>query len=572
MATLVGTPRVSNSEGLAGLSTPISYSKETGLALQLANMLASAGQVVPYMRKLTPAQYLTGNYPGTKPDGYVADNFKLSMLEMPETIAVYDDVLKVCQPVMVYQVGTPTQLITTNFPVILETGTFTIGGKAVPAVSEGQSVLLRFYKNANVAIFWNTSNITNNGLTDEVITSTTELAFIVTYLNGAYRVTEWLSPNFITTQLNTLKTAKKNNFASIINELFDKIPAPVTPPTYDSTTLKLANNILSVILAPQATKAGVLNNAFTVVDFTDLNGEGIDLNNTGETCIFRWGGESYSPPPGYTDETMPGFGIAMRANANEYYLLAMCRKSKVSAEFNLSIGVSQVDGGRGIDWTQIGGAPNSYRIDDFKNVSAILAQLKDNQVASIYNSGSSVRNGPTGTSTFGCFGTIQKGNAGGYVNAIFHVTNVAGGTNLQSYIGVLCSNSTSLKWFSLNDANERILLENWRSGFSTTNGSIQITTREVVNSGDKIRVQGQIVCGDAEPATAFDVTGVITEYGLAVLTQAAYRWDDLGLAILIFESLSSPHTDQIQLRWLLDNNTYGDYTKLTIHKITKVIR
>lgn len=570
MATLVGTPQVSNSEGLAGLSTPISYSKETGLALQLANMLASAGQVVPYMRKLTPAQYLTGNYPGTKPDGYVAGNYKLSMLEMPETIAVYDDVLKVCQPVMVYQVGTPTQLITTNFPVILETGTFTIGGKAVPAVSEGQSVLLRFYKNANVVIFWNTSNITNNGLTDEVITSTTELAFIVTYLNGAYRVTEWLSPNFITTQLNTLKTAKKNNFASIINELFDKISAPVTLPTYDSTTLKLANNILSVILAPQATKAGVLNNAFTVVDFTDLSSEGIDLNNTGETCIFRWGGESYNPPPGYTDETMPGFGIAMRANANEYYLLAMCRKSKVSAEFNLSIGVSQVDGGS-IDWTQIGGAPNSYRIDDFKNVSAILAQLKDNQVASIYNTGSLVQNGPTGTSTFGCLGTIQKGSAGGYVNAIFHVTNVAGGTNLQSYIGVLYSNSTSLKWVSLNDANERILLENWSSGFSTTSGSIQITTREVVNSGDKIRVQGQIVCGDVEPATAFDVTGVITEGGVAVLTQAAYRWDDLGLAILIFECLSSPDTNQIQLRWLLDNNTYGDYTELTIHKITKVI-
>ena len=570
MATLVGTPQVSNSEGLAGLSTPISYSKETGLALQLANMLASAGQVVPYMRKLTPAQYLTGNYPGTKPDGYVAGNYKLSMLEMPETIAVYDDVLKVCQPVMVYQVGTPTQLITTNFPVILETGTFTIGGKAVPAVSEGQSVLLRFYKNANVAIIWSTSNITNNGLTDEVITSTTELAFIVTYLNGAYRVTEWLSPNFITTQLNTLKTAKKNNFASIINELFDKVPAPVTLPTYDSTTLKLADNILSVILAPQATKAGVLNNAFTVVDFTDLSSEGIDLDNTGETCIFRWGGESYSPPPGYTDETMPGFGIAMRANANEYYLLAMCRKSKVSAEFNLSIGVSQADGG-GIDWTQIGGAPNSYRIDDFKNVSAILAQLKDNQVASIYNTGSLVQNGPTGTSTFGCLGTIQKGSAGGYVNAIFHVTNVAGGTNLQSYIGVLCSNSTSLKWVSLNDANERILLENWSSGFSTTNGSIQITTREVVNSGDKIRVQGQIVCGDAEPATAFDVTGVITEGGVAVLTQAAYRRDDLGLAILIFECLPSPDTNQIQLRWFLDNNTYGNYTKLTIRKITKVI-
>lgn len=573
MASLVGTPQASNSKGLAGLRTPISYSKETGLALQLANMLASAGQVVPYMRKLTPAQFTSGTYGGIKPDGYTPVAYKLSMLEMPETIAVYDDVLKVCQPVMVYQVGTPAQLITSDFPIQLQTGNFTIGGKAVPAVSEGQSVLLRFYKNANIKINWAGSNIANNGLTDEVITTTTELAFIVTYLNGAYRVTEWLSPNFITTQLNTLKTAKKNNFASIINELFDKIPAPVTLPTYDSTTLKLANNILSVILAPQATKAEVLNNAFTVVDFAGLSGEGIDLNNTGETCIFRWGSESYSPPPGYTDETMPGFGIAMRANANEYYLLAMCRKSKVSAEFNLSIGVSQVDGG-GIDWTQIGGAPNSYRIDDFKNVSAILAQLKDSQVASIYNTGSSVQNGPTGTSTFGCLGTIQKGNAGGYVNAIFHVTNVAGGTNLQSYIGVLCSNSTSLKWVSLNDANERILLENWSYGLETARGSTQITTREVVNSGDRIRVQGQVVCAHDGAATAFDVTGVITENGVVVLTQAAPHWDKLGSAIITLECLSSPDTDQIQLRWLLDSNTYGSYGAyrlLTIRKITKII-
>lgn len=571
MASLVGTPQASNSKGLAGLSTPISYSKETGLALQLANMLASAGQVVPYMRKLTPAQFTSGTYDGIKPDGYTPVAYKLSMLEMPETIAVYDDVLKVCQPVMVYQVGTPAQLITSDFPIQLQTGNFTIGGKAVPAVSEGQSVLLRFYKNTNIKINWAGSNIANNGLTDEVITTTTELAFVVTYLNGAYKVTEWLSPNFITTQLSTLKTTKKNNFASVINELFDKISAPVTLPSYDTITLKLANNILSVILAPQATKAKMLNEAFTVVDFTDLTSEGIGLDNVGETRVFRWGGESYSPPPGYTDEAMPGFGIATRANTNEYYLLAMCRKSKTSGEFNLSIGVSQADGSSGTGWTQISGAPDAYQVDDFKNVSAILAQLEDNQVASIYNTSSSVQNAPVGTSSFSCLGTIQKGSAHSYVNAIFHVTNVAGGTNLQSYIGVLCSNSTSLKWVSLNDANELILLKNWSSGFSTTAGSMQITTYEVVNIGDKIRVQGQIVCGDAKPATAFDVTGVVVDGGVAVLTQAAYRWDNLGLAILIFEYASNPGTNKIQLRWFLDNNTYGDYTELTIYKITKVI-
>lgn len=567
MATLVGTPQVSNSEGLAGLSTPISYSKETGLALQLANMLASAGQVVPYMRKLTPAQYLTGNYPGTKPDGYVAGYFKLSMLEMPETIAVYDDVLKVCQPVMVYQVGTPTQLITTNFPVILETGTFTIGGKAVPAVSEGQSVLLRFYKNANVMLLWNTSNITNNGLTNEVITSTTELAFIVTYLNGAYQVTEWLSPNFITTQLNTLKTAKKNNFASIINELFDKISAPVTLPTYDPTTLKLASNILSVILAPQANASTILNNAFAVADFS----EGFDTigANVGESCIFTWGPDTPNGPTAVTTVN-PGIGIAMVNSQYAIYALAIAKVSGSNA-LHLWLGHLERDGSEPT-WLEIGGnTAKSFVISDFKNVSTILAQLEDNEVAAIYSTGSSILNGPTGTSTFSCLGTIQKCYKGSYVQCRYFVTNVAGGTELASYVGVLCSNSSSLKWTRVSEEEEeRVLVRNWISGFSSSNGTLQINTSEVVNIEDTIRVQGQLVCGDAEPATAFDVTGKLGEGGLAVLTNAASRWDEQSLAILIFEQAAVPGIDRIQLRWFFDTNTMTDFTELTIRKITKI--
>lgn len=416
MATLVGTPQVSNSEGLAGLSTPISYSKETGLALQLANMLASAGQVVPYMRKLTPAQYLTGNYPGTKPDGYVAGNYKLSMLEMPETIAVYDDVLKVCQPVMVYQVGTPTQLITTNFPVILETGTFTIGGKAVPVVSEGQSVLLRFYKNANVAIIWNTSNITNNGLTDEVITSTTELAFIVTYLNGAYRVTEWLSPNFITTQLSTLKTTKKNNFASVINELFDKIPAPVTLPNYDTTTLKLANNILSVILAPQANAATILNNAqYIVHNFAKLTEEGIGITTIGETRIVIWD-YTTANAPFIVDNVTNGAGIAIRASSTEYYIFATTR-TEINGDLGMWVGVSQVDDS-GVLWHQLVKPFSSFAITNFKSVGNILGALKPGEIASIYTTGSSVANGPISTAFTG-LGFMQRGRTPSNVQAVF---------------------------------------------------------------------------------------------------------------------------------------------------------
>lgn len=565
MATLVGTPQVSNSEGLAGLSTPISYSKETGLALQLANMLASAGQVVPYMRKLTPAQYLTGNYPGTKPDGYVAGNYKLSMLEMPETIAVYDDVLKVCQPVMVYQVGTPTQLITTNFPVILETGTFTIGGKAVPAVSEGQSVLLRFYKNANVAIIWNTSNITNNGLTDEVITSTTELAFIVTYLNGAYRVTEWLSPNFITTQLSTLKTTKKNNFASVINELFDKIPAPVTLPSYDTTTLKLANNILSVILAPQANAATILNNAqYIVHNFAKLTEEGIGITTIGETRIVIWD-YTTANAPFIVDNVTNGAGIAIRASSTEYYILATTR-TEINGDLGMWVGVSQVDDS-GVLWHQLVKPFSSFAITNFKSVRNILDALKPGEIASIYTTGSSVANGPIST-TFTGLGFVQRGMTPSYVQAVFFVTNTAAGANLQSYIGILYSVSTSIKWIPISGANETVVIQDFVQNIDSPAGTFEITPLVKVSLNDKLQIQGCFSFGNALPDTSFNEVFRLTGEGAAILVTSAVSRDTSGKSIIVLEYNGG---DSILVRYDLEASRVEDSATLEIFKITKVI-
>lgn len=565
MATLVGTPQVSNSEGLAGLSTPISYSKETGLALQLANMLASAGQVVPYMRKLTPAQYLTGNYPGTKPDGYVAGHYKLSMLEMPETIAVYDDVLKVCQPVMVYQVGTPTQLITTNFPVILETGTFTIGGKAVPVVSEGQSVLLRFYKNANVAIIWNTSNITNNGLTDEVITSTTELAFIVTYLNGAYRVTEWLSPNFITTQLSTLKTTKKNNFASVINELFDKIPAPVTLPNYDTTTLKLANNILSVILAPQANAATILNNAqYIVHNFAKLTEEGIGITTIGETRIVIWD-YTTANAPFIVDNVTNGAGIAIRASSTEYYILATTR-TETNGDLGMWVGVSQVDDS-GVLWHQLVKPFSSFAITNFKSVGNILGALKPGEIASIYTTGSSVANGPIST-TFTGLGFMQRGMTSSYVQAVFFVTNTAAGANLQSYIGILYSISTSIKWIPISGANETVVIQDFVQNIDSPAGTFEITPLVEVSLNDKLQIQGCFSFGNALPDTSFNEVFRLTGEGAAILVTSAVSRNTSGKSIIVLEYNGG---DSILVRYDLEANRVEDSATLEIFKITKVI-
>lgn len=565
MATLVGTPQVSNSEGLAGLSTPILYSKETGLALQLANMLASAGQVVPYMRKLTPAQFTSGTYDGIKPDGYTPAAYKLSMLEMPETIAVYDDVLKVCQPVMVYQVGTPVQLITSDFPIQLQTGNFTIGGKAVPAVSEGQSVLLRFYKNANIKINWAGSNIANNGLTDEVITTTTELAFVVTYLNGAYKVTEWLSPNFITTRLSTLKTTKKNNFASIVNELFDKIPAPVTLPNYDATTLKLANNILSVILAPQANAATILNNAhYKVHDFAHLDEEGIGIADIGDTRIVIWD-YTTANAPAIVDHVTNGAGIAIRASSTEYYIFATTR-TEINGDLGMWVGISQVNGS-GVSWHQLVKPFSSFAITDFKSVGAILGGLKPGEIASIHTTGSSVANGPIST-TFTGLGFMQRGMTSSYIQAVFFVTNTAAGANLQSYIGILYSLSTSIKWIPIDGANETVILQDFAQNIDTPSGIFEITPLVKVRRNDKLQIQGCFSFGNGLPLTSFNEVFRLTTEGAAILTMSAVDHNVSDKSIIILEYYGG---DSILVRYYLAANQVQDSATLEIFKITKVI-
>lgn len=563
MATLVGTPQASNSEGLAGLSTPISYSKETGLALQLANMLASAGQVVPYMRKLTPAQFASGTYDGIKPDGYLPVAYKFSMLEMPETIAVYDDVLKVCQPVMVYQVGTPTQLITSDFPILLQTSGFTIGGKAVPAVSEGQSVLLRFYKNANIKINWANSNITNNGLTDEVITTTTELAFIVTYLNGAYKVTEWLSPNFITAQLNTLKTAKKNNFASIINELFDKIPAPVTLPTYDSTTLKLANNILSVILAPQASAATILNDAlYPVHDFARLDEDGIGITAIGEARIVIWDYTTANAP--FTaDNITNGAGIVIRASDAEHYILATTR-TEIQGDLGMWVGISQV-GKDKVSWRQLIKPFSSFAITNFMSVSDICAELKPGEIASIHTTGSPVANGPISTKFIG-LGFMQRGMPLSYIQAVFFVTNTAAGANLQSYIGILYTLSTSIKWIPIGGANETVIVQDFTQYIDSPAGTFEITPLVEVSFNDKLQIQGCFSFSKDLPSTSFNEVFRLTDKGAAILTTSAVSRDTLGKSIIVLEYNGG---DSILVRHDLEASRVDNLATLEIFKITK---
>ena len=441
----------------------------------------------------------------------------------------------------------------------------------MPAISEGQSVLLRFYKNANIKINWAGSNIANNGLTDEVITTTTELAFVVTYLNGVYKVAEWLSPNFITAQLNTLKTTKKNNFASVINELFDKIPAPVMLPNYDTTTLKLANNLLSVILAPQATKAELLNHAAgPIVDFRTLYEDIFtDSPVIGDTAVVFWDNSSANTPfnvsagqVGCCFATV--IGVNSRGTA-QIAMLAFGWPTGSLGTSKMAIGYNEEQDE--LRWDTLN-SQKSFVVTDFKNVSNILAQLEDNQVAAIYNTGSSIQNGPTGTGSFGCLGTIQKGSARGYVNAIFHVTNVAGGTDLASYVGVLYSNSTQIKWTKVGGgADETVIIKDFAQNIDSSSGNFEITPLVEVNLNDKLQIQGCFSFGNGQPLTSFNEVFRLSGEGAAILVTSAVNRNTSDKSIIILEYNGG---DSILVRYDLAVGQVEDSATLEIFKITKI--
>lgn len=379
------------------------------------------------------------------------------------------------------------------------------------------------------------------------------------------KVTEWLSPNFITAQLNTLKTAKKNNFASIINELFDKIPAPVTLPTYDSATLKLANNILRVILAPQANAATILNDAlYPVHNFARLDEEGIGITAIGEARIVIWDYTTANAP--FTaDNITNGAGIVIRASDAEYYILATTR-TEVQGDLGMWVGISQVVKDE-VSWRQLIKPFSSFAITNFKSVRNILGALKPGEIASIHTTGSSVANGPISTAFTG-LGFMQRGMTSSYVQAVFFVTNTAAGANLQSYIGILYAISTSIKWIPIGGANETVVIQDFAQNIDSPTGTFEITPLVEVSLNDKLQIQGCFSFRNALPSTSFNEVFRLTGEGAAILVTSAVSRDTPGKSIIVLEYNGG---DSILVRYDLEASQVEDSATLEIFKITKVI-
>lgn len=235
----ISKPKSDNLPGLSQVPVPVSYSTLTGLALLLSDIIVSGKKVVPYVRTIPTSAFISGTYSFPTPNGYVAAPYQLPMLE-PQSWNVVADIISAYQPVELYQIGNksyvndqgitvPADMMQNTFPINIYPGTYPSDAGAVKPLDLNQSIIIRVYKNAGVAINWQSSNILNNGLTDAAIQAATEVTFVVTNILGKYQVTEWITPNFILTDLSSVKTTAKGSLAAIINELYDKPTNPTTP-------------------------------------------------------------------------------------------------------------------------------------------------------------------------------------------------------------------------------------------------------------------------------------------------------------------------------------------------------
>src|SRR5574344_2016052 len=228
MTTYVSKPTSSQVQDFNVMTTPISWGGDYGLALLNANMLLSAGKIIPYTRNITTADFTAGTNLGPAPDGFRPAAYTLPLLEQTSR-ELNGDVNITLNPVMCYELGSVTDFFTADFSIIFQNVDYRVNGEDIPAMNNGQRVLIRVHKAAGVKINWGGSSIVGDGtLTTEAISAATLLSFVVErtlYVNDQSqqividKVIQWLSPNFFNEGMNGIRTTAKNNFVNIVNEL-----------------------------------------------------------------------------------------------------------------------------------------------------------------------------------------------------------------------------------------------------------------------------------------------------------------------------------------------------------------
>lgn len=217
MATQVAKPNsdINLIENQSNLQFPINYTGSKGLGLFLANFITSMGSV----EYLTTSQFLNGQFPNA-PDGYTQTSCVLPGA-IQKNILSGNDTITTLKYVDTYIIGSPNDIIGTNFNLGFYIGNFNVNGEVIPAFKSYREINVYFVKQNAVGIN-SFIDIGNNAYAKSMFENTSLGSLRL-------RITPWGGVDVIKTNSGVelfdkweqLKTSSKQYLVQVLNELYD---------------------------------------------------------------------------------------------------------------------------------------------------------------------------------------------------------------------------------------------------------------------------------------------------------------------------------------------------------------
>lgn len=222
MANLYATPNQSGVDAQNNIKVPVNYSQESGLGLFLSQL--NVTHTVPVVRTVTAAQFISGSYSMSLPDGYTPEPYKLPMIE-PRNVIVNGDTVVSYLPVNVYIIGSNSDVVNVSskkIPIKFNTQNISIGGQSFNAMVGSAEYYVIMYVAQGNTIDWNNSDfIGKDKYTDQYLQSESIWMIKFDLVGGNIQLIDINNNNFYRNNIKNLKTKKKDLLVNVLNEIYD---------------------------------------------------------------------------------------------------------------------------------------------------------------------------------------------------------------------------------------------------------------------------------------------------------------------------------------------------------------
>ena len=222
MANLYATPNQSGVDAQNNIKVPVNYSQESGLGLFLSQL--NVTHTVPVVRTVTAAQFISGSYSMSLPNGYTPEPYKLPMIE-PRNVIVNGDTVVSYLPVNVYIIGSNSDVVNVSskkIPIKFNTQNISIGDQSFNAMVGSAEYYVIMYVAQGNTIDWNNSDfIGKDKYTDQYLQRESIWMIKFDSVGGNIQLIDINNNNFYRNNIKNLKTKKKDLLVNVLNEIYD---------------------------------------------------------------------------------------------------------------------------------------------------------------------------------------------------------------------------------------------------------------------------------------------------------------------------------------------------------------